>query len=168
MTRRYEGHSRERQHPVSGPCLGLTFREIRNTRYERRAQPYPVSGPRSSPLQSTQHQSPSINDIGSPQMPQSGAGPLSRTGRIGSSISSSFGSVTVGSCGLRFHFELQRLFGALPTWHSHEGQTAVDDRGGHRPNGVPIGQLLPISRGDVHLTIAKAILYPQFLPEALR
>ena len=50
---------------------------------------YPVSGPSNSPLQSTQAQSPSMKDMGSPQIGQSGGGPLSIRGRIGSSISSS-------------------------------------------------------------------------------
>jgi hypothetical protein len=54
---------------------------------------YPVSGPSSSPLQSTQHQSPSIKAMGSPQMPHSGAGPLSIIGSSGSSNSSSSGDI---------------------------------------------------------------------------
>ena len=54
---------------------------------------YPVSGPSNSPLQSTQAQSPSINFIGSPQVPHSGGGPLSIMGRTGNSKSSSSGRV---------------------------------------------------------------------------
>ncbi|CUS36683.1 hypothetical protein COMA2_250028 [Candidatus Nitrospira nitrificans] len=66
--------------------IGIFFPvNLRFTNDERRN--YPVSGPKSSPLQSTQAQSPSMKDMGSAQMGQSGGGPLAMRGRSGSSFS---------------------------------------------------------------------------------
>lgn len=134
---------------------------------------HPVSGPRSSPLQSTQAQSPSIKDIGSPQMGQSGGGPLSSLGRMGSSMSSSSitspGGALVHFRYLPFswaHFQLQGFFCALAAWHTDKRQPPVDDGGRYCPNRMAIGKFLAIRSRNIDFTIRKTVLHAQLLPEA--
>src|SRR5262245_66637502 len=112
----------------------------------------PVSGPSNSPLQSTQAQSPSIKDMGSPQMGQSGGGPLSSLGRMGSSISSSSITSSLSAApGLqeqlsfsRTHFQLQGFLRALAAGYADEGQPPIDDRCRHGANRMAIGEFLPV------------------------
>jgi len=131
---------------------------------------HPVSGPRSSPLQSTQAQSPSIKDIGSPQIGQSGGGPLSIRGRIGSSLSSSsIHHVNEGSLAFpRAHFQLQGFFCAFAAWHADKRQPPVDDGGRDCPNGMAIGKFLAIRSRNIDFTIRKTVLHAELLPEAFR
>src|SRR5690349_8167699 len=125
---------------------------------------YPVSGPKSSPLQSTHAQSPSIKDIGSPQIGQSGGGPLSMRGRIGSSISSSSIYKPLGVS--RFHLELQRFFGTLSARDPDKSQTTVDDRRRDGTHRMAIRKFLAVRGRDVDFTIRKAILHAQLFPQA--
>ena len=122
------------------------FMQREHISYRSQASLQPVSGPSSSPLQSTQAQSPSIKDMGSPQIGQSGGGPLSILGRMGSSFSSSSitspGGVLVHFRSLPFlwaHFQLQGFFCALAAWHADKRQPPVDNGGRHCPNGMAIG-----------------------------
>src|SRR5690349_1501397 len=125
---------------------------------------YPVSGPKSSPLQSTQAQSPSMKDMGSPQMGQSGAGPLLRSGRSGSSISSS--SMVFLSFSL-FDLQLNGFFRALSTRHSDKCQPPVDNGCRHGTDRMSIGQLLAVFRRNINFPIGEAVFNSQLLPQAL-
>src|SRR3989475_9511347 len=135
---------------------------------------YPVSGPIFSPLQSWHAQSPSTQDMGSPQKGQSGGGPV-WSGVNGGNSSWNSSSLIRGSClgssavsGLASgRGRRKRFFGTLAAGHADEGQTAIDDRRGDGPDRMPLGQLLSVRRIDIHFPIAEAVLHPQFLEQTL-
>src|SRR5215203_5583664 len=107
-----------------------------------------------------------MKPIGSPQIGQSGGGPLSMIGSSGSSKSSS-SAIPMTSLLSGFHFQLQCLFRTLTTGHADEGQPAVDDRRRDGSNGMAIGQILPVLRRNIDFTIGKAVFHTQLLPQTL-
>lgn len=106
-------------------------------------------------------------------MGQSGGGPLSSLGRMGSSMSSSSitspGGALVHFRYLPFswaHFQLQGFFCALAAWHTDKRQPPVDDGSGYCPNRMAIGKFLAIRSRNIDFTIRKTVLHAQLLPEA--
>src|SRR6185437_13049784 len=118
---------------------------------------------KSSPLQSTQAQSPSMKDMGSPQIGQAGGG-LSSLGRTGSSISSSSMDSLLFPL---FNFQLNGLFRTLSTRHSDKRQPSVDDGCGHGTDRMPIGQFLAVFRRNINFPIREAVFNSQLLPQTL-
>ena len=121
-----------------------------------------------------------MKDMGSPQIGQSGGGPLSSRGRIGSSISSSsiftplesMSTPTDGGyvcfapafldgqfeqhfilCFSRAHFQLQGLFGTFPAGHADERQPPVDDRRRHGTHRMAIGKFLTVWGRNIHFSV---------------
>ena len=58
-----------------------------------------------------------------------------------------------------FQLQLNRLFRALPARDTDKGQPPIDDRGGHRTDGMAIGQFLAVFRGDIDFPIGKTVLH---------